>query len=138
MGKKKTLADYEAEGYGAHTWYLASSPYTQPKIRDAWQRGAWKWQEEQRAKKMPSKDSEIDFRFKVGGLSYQLRVQRDRRRGGYEALLLADGGGPIMMPNGTSPSDAVARLVRELTVGDAFDRKIAKEIVQGTGFPAVR
>lgn len=49
--KKKTLADYEAEGYAAHTWYLASSPYRQAKIRDAWQRGAWKWQQEQRAKK---------------------------------------------------------------------------------------
>jgi hypothetical protein len=48
---KKSMADYEAEGYNAHTWYLASSPYTQPKIRDAWQRGAWKWQQEQRAKK---------------------------------------------------------------------------------------
>ena len=49
--KKKSMEDYEAEGYAAHTWYLASSPYHQPKIRDAWQRGAWKWQQEQRAKK---------------------------------------------------------------------------------------
>jgi hypothetical protein len=49
--KQKSMADYEAEGYAAHTWYLASSPYHQPKIRDAWQRGAWKWQQEQRAKK---------------------------------------------------------------------------------------
>ena len=39
-----------------------------------------------------------------------------------------------MMPNGTSPGDAIARLVRELTAGDAFDRKIAKEVVQRTGF----
>lgn len=40
-----------------------------------------------------------------------------------------------MMPNGSSPGDAIARLVRELTAGDAFDRKIAKEIVERTGFP---
>ena len=53
--KAKSMDDYEAEGYAAHTWYLASSPYRQPKIRDAWQRGAWKWQQEQRAKKnMPA------------------------------------------------------------------------------------
>ena len=45
----KTTNDYEAEGYRVHTWYLADCPYTQPKIRDAWQRGAWKWQQEQRA-----------------------------------------------------------------------------------------
>src|SRR5207253_11341176 len=44
---KTSMDDYETEGYNAHTWYLASSPYTQPKIRDAWQRGAWKWQQEQ-------------------------------------------------------------------------------------------
>ena len=47
--KAKSMEDYEAEGYKAHTWYLADSPYTQPKIRDAWQRGAWKWQQEQRS-----------------------------------------------------------------------------------------
>jgi hypothetical protein len=47
--KLKSMADYEAEGYNAHTWYVADSPYSQPKIRDAWQRGAWKWQQEQRA-----------------------------------------------------------------------------------------
>lgn len=48
---RKSVADYEAEGYAAHTWYLASCPYSQPKIRDAWQRGAWKWQEEQRGRR---------------------------------------------------------------------------------------
>ena len=52
--KKKSMADYEAEGYKAHTWYVADAPYSQPKIRDAWQRGAWKWQQEQRALR-PSK-----------------------------------------------------------------------------------
>ena len=52
--KVKSMGDYEAEGYAAHTWYLADSPYQQPKIRDAWQRGAWKWQQEQRAKKNAS------------------------------------------------------------------------------------
>jgi len=46
-----SAADYEREGYEAKTWYLASCPYTQPKIRDAWQRGAWQWQQEQRANK---------------------------------------------------------------------------------------
>ena len=49
--KAKSMADYEAEGYKAHTWYVADSPYSQPKIRDAWQRGAWKWQQEQRAQR---------------------------------------------------------------------------------------
>ena len=54
--KAKSMGDYEAEGYKAHTWYLADCPYTQSKIRDAWQRGAWKWQQEQRAQR-PSKSS---------------------------------------------------------------------------------
>lgn len=44
----KTQEDYELEGYRAQTWYLASCPYVRPDIRDAWQRGAWKWQQEQR------------------------------------------------------------------------------------------
>ncbi len=52
----KRKPNYEAEGYAAHTWYLASCPYRQPKIRDAWQRGAWKWQQEQRAKKNPRQE----------------------------------------------------------------------------------
>jgi hypothetical protein len=52
--KAKTMDDYEAEGYKARTWYVADCPYSQPKIRDAWQRGAWKWQQEQRALR-PSK-----------------------------------------------------------------------------------
>ena len=49
--KAKSMDDYEAEGYKAHTWYLAGCPYTQPKIRDAWQRGAWTWQQEQRSQR---------------------------------------------------------------------------------------
>lgn len=49
--KAKSMDDYEAEGYKAHSWYLADCPYTQPKIRDAWQRGAWKWQQEQRSQR---------------------------------------------------------------------------------------
>jgi hypothetical protein len=44
----KTRADYEAEGYAAHTWRLSDCPYTKPTVRDAWQAGAWRWQEEQR------------------------------------------------------------------------------------------
>jgi hypothetical protein len=67
--KKKTMADYEREGYDAHTWWIADSPYTQPKIRDAWQKGAWKWMEEQRARdrasgKTPSKDKSSHARRK--------------------------------------------------------------------------
>lgn len=85
---------------------------------------------------MALNDDKIDFRFQVGSLGYRLHVRRDRHRGGYEALLLTDDGGPLMMPNGTSPSDAIARLVRELTAGDAFDRKIARVIVQRSGFPS--
>ena len=77
----------------------------------------------------------IDVRFQIGNLGYRLRVRQDRYRGGYEAVLTTDDGAPLMMPNGTSPGDAIARLVRELTAGDTFDRKIAKEIVQRTGFP---
>lgn len=40
--------DYEQQGYEAATWWLVSCPYSRPHIRDAWQRGAWKWQEERR------------------------------------------------------------------------------------------
>ena len=53
--KAKSLEDYETEGYNAHTWYLASCPYHQPKIREAWQRGAWRWQQEQRAELRPKR-----------------------------------------------------------------------------------
>jgi hypothetical protein len=49
--KRKTMADYDAEGYAAKTWYIADCPYTQPKIRDAWQAGAWRWQQEQRGQR---------------------------------------------------------------------------------------
>jgi len=44
----KAAADYEAEGYQAKTWHLATCPYTKAHIREAWQKGAWRWQEEQR------------------------------------------------------------------------------------------
>lgn len=60
---KKSMADYEAEGYKAQTWYVADAPYSQPKIRDAWQRGAWKWQQEQRALR-PAKASSSHARKK--------------------------------------------------------------------------
>lgn len=52
----KTRADYEAEGYAAHTWRLSDCPYTKPSVRDAWQAGAWRWQEEQRGRS-PTKRS---------------------------------------------------------------------------------
>lgn len=40
--------DYEQQGYEARTWWLSSCPYLRHNIRGAWQRGAWRWQEEQR------------------------------------------------------------------------------------------
>jgi len=63
--KAKSMDDYEAEGYKARTWYLADCPYSQPKIRDAWQRGAWKWQQEQRSLR-PAKSSAHATRAKSG------------------------------------------------------------------------
>jgi hypothetical protein len=77
-----------------------------------------------------------DFGFTVGkGLRYRVTVKPDDRRGGYSAKLVAGDLGTIMEPNGTSPSDALTRLARELWAGDATDRKIAKEIVKYAWFP---
>ena len=77
-----------------------------------------------------------DFGFTIGkGLRYRVTVGPDRHRGGYSAKLVADGLGVIMEPNGTSPSDALTRLARELWASDATDRKIAKEIVKHAWFP---
>jgi hypothetical protein len=44
-------AKYEAAGYAARTWWLASCPYADGWQRDAWQVGAWRWQQEQRGKR---------------------------------------------------------------------------------------
>jgi hypothetical protein len=77
-----------------------------------------------------------DFGFTIGGgLRYRVIVRRDLQRGGYSAKLSSDGIGMIMEPNGTSPSDALTRLARELWGGDSTDRKIAKEIVRHAWFP---
>lgn len=77
-----------------------------------------------------------DFGFTIGrGLRYRVVVKLDPQRGGYSAKLIADGLGTIMEPNGTSPSDALTRLARDLWSGDATDRKIAKEIVRHAWFP---
>ena len=78
--RKKSMADYEAEGYRAQTWYLADSPYSQPKIRDAWQRGAWKWQQEQRALR-PAKAASSHARKKSAGqLNREIAAALGKRR----------------------------------------------------------
>lgn len=71
----------------------------------------------------------------IGGLHYTVDVASDLQRGGYSARLISEGIGTIMEPNGTSPSDALTRLARELWAGDATDKKIAKEIVKYAWFP---
>ena len=77
-----------------------------------------------------------DFGFTVGrGLRYRVIVKPDAPRGGYSAKLVAEGLGAVMEPNGTSPSDALTRLARELWAGDVTDRKIAKEIARHAWFP---
>lgn len=77
-----------------------------------------------------------DFSFTIGrGLRYRVTVRRDSQRGGYSARLIADGVGVLMEPNGTSPSDSLTRLARELWGGDGTDHKIAREIVQRAWFP---
>jgi hypothetical protein len=76
-----------------------------------------------------------DFGVTIGGLHYRVNVEPDRQRGGYTARLRSEGIGTIMEPNGTSPSDALTRLARELMAGDATDRKIAKEIARHAWFP---
>ena len=75
------------------------------------------------------------FGFSIGGLRYAVDVAADLHRGGYSARLRSEGIGTIMEPNGTSPSDALTRLARELSAGDATDRKIAKEIARHAWFP---
>ena len=78
--KAKSMADYEAEGYRAQTWYLADSPYSQPKIRDAWQRGAWKWQQEQRTLR-PAKAASSHARKKSAGqLNREIAAALGKRR----------------------------------------------------------
>lgn len=76
-----------------------------------------------------------DFGVTIGGLRYRVTVEPDRLRGGYAARLRSEGIGTIMEPNGTSPSDALTRLARDLMAGDASDRKIAKEVVRHAWFP---
>lgn len=76
------------------------------------------------------------FGFTIGrGLRYQVDVAPDPHRGGYSARLRGEGIGTIMEPHGSSPSDALTRLARELAGGDATDRKIAKEIARYAWFP---
>lgn len=76
------------------------------------------------------------FGFSVGrGLRYQVDVAPDPHRKGYSARLISEGVGTIMEPNGTSPSDALTRLARELWAGDATDKKIAHEITRRAWFP---
>ena len=75
------------------------------------------------------------YGFAIGGLHYAVDVARDLHRGGYSARLRSEGIGTIMEPNGTSPSDALTRLARELWTGDATDKKIAKEIARRAWFP---
>jgi hypothetical protein len=75
------------------------------------------------------------FGFNIGGLHYAVDVARDFHRGGYSARLRGEEVGTLMEPNGTSPSDALTRLARELWAGDAVDKKIAKEITRYAWFP---
>lgn len=77
-----------------------------------------------------------DFTLTVGsGLHYRVTVAPDFDRGGYSARLVAAGAGVVMNPNGTSPSDALTRLARELWAGDATDQQIAKQIKAHAWFP---
>ena len=87
---------------------------------------------------MAGKSDEIRIQFGEPGvgLAYRVRVREDKHRGGYEALLLTDDGDVLIMPNGRSPSHALAQLVEQLSAGDSYDRKIAKEITRHTGAKA--
>jgi hypothetical protein len=81
-------------------------------------------------------DAVSDFGFSLSpGLRYRVIVRRDLNRGGWSARLISEGIGTIMEPNGTSPADALTRLAKELSAGDATDRKIAREIVKHAWFP---
>lgn len=75
------------------------------------------------------------FGFTIGkGLRYTVDVAPDRHRGGYSARLRSEGIGTLMEPNGSSPSDALTRLAKELWTGDATDKKVAKEIARHAWF----
>jgi len=76
---------------------------------------------------------DVDFTIRVGQLGYRVTVRSDPYRGGYVARLIADGIGTVMEPNGSSRSDALARLVSGLSAGDVTDRKIAREIELRSG-----
>ena len=75
----------------------------------------------------------FDFAVTYKGGWYRVRVAPDRHRGGYSAKLTSDGIGTIMEPNGTTPQDAMTRLIRELA--QFGDRPLAKEIARRAGFP---
>lgn len=81
-------------------------------------------------------DAVADFGFSISpGLRYRVIVRRDFERGGWSARLISEGIGTIMEPNGTSPSGALTQLAKELSAGDATDRKISREIVKHAWFP---
>ena len=85
---------------------------------------------------MSNADAVSDFGFSISpGLRYRVIVRRDTSRGGWSAKLSSEGVGTIMEPNGASPSDALTRLAKELSAGDATDRKIAREIARHAWFP---
>jgi hypothetical protein len=71
------------------------------------------------------------FNVSLGGnLQYRVIIERDWERGGFVAKLISEGIGKIMEPNGETPAEALAALVRDLRTGDATDQKLAHRIAQ--------
>lgn len=73
--------------------------------------------------------------FTIHSDQYRVRVVPEGR--GYRAKLISVGIGTIMEPHGRTPTEALTELVRALSDTDAYERKLAKEIVRHTALPAV-
>lgn len=71
-------------------------------------------------------DEVLGDSFTVQNGQYRVHVGPDRYRGGYSAKLISAGIGTIMEPNGTSPRQALATLLRELRREGSSD--LAREI----------
>jgi len=81
-----------------------------------------------------SKTDAWDFTIHSG--QYRVRVVPEGR--GYRAKLISVGIGTIMEPHGTTPTEALIALVRELYATESvLERKLAKAVVRYTALPIV-
>jgi hypothetical protein len=75
--------------------------------------------------------------FTIDGGQYRVRVRRvpGDPPATWRAQLISTGIGTIMEPAGATPGAALTTLAQDLWRGDAYDRRLAKEIVKYAWFP---